>query len=123
MQVFVIISNFGIMIKMIKIKNFDSNFLNIYKIWFKSTSAVIYGSYFTININNENPLYLIFNNADGYIRESNGDKYLTFASTNKIKKVLKKYAELWVKIKNQIETVNGGKPIEFKKTFMKIRFK
>ena len=119
MQVFVIISNFGIMIKMIKIKNFDSNSLNIYKIWFKSTSAVIYGSYFTININNENPLYLIFNNADGYIRESNGDKDLTFASTNKIKKVLKKYAELWVKIKNQIETVNGGKPIEFKKTFMK----
>ena len=50
---------------MIKIKNFDPNFLNIYKIWFKSTSAVIYDSYFSININNENPLYLIFSNADG----------------------------------------------------------
>ena len=50
---------------MIKIKNFDPNFLNIYKIWFKSTSAVIYDNYFLININDENPLYLIFNNADG----------------------------------------------------------
>ena len=44
---------------------------------------------------------------------------MTFASTNKIKKAFKKHAELWGKIKNQIETVNGGKPIEFKKTFMK----
>ena len=28
-----------------------------------------------------------------------------------------------IKLKIKIETVNGGKPIEFKKAFMKIRFK
>ena len=39
-----------------------------------------------VNINSGNPLYLIFNNVDGYvIEESNRDKYLIFASTNKNK--------------------------------------
>ena len=35
-----------------------------------------------------NLLYLIFNNIDGYIEESNEDKYLIFASTDKNKEVL-----------------------------------
>ena len=68
-----------------------------------------------INIDNENPVYLILNNVDGYTEESNGDKYLSFASTDKNKEVLEKYAELWDEIKNQIEVINGGKPIEYKK--------
>ena len=34
-----------------------------------------------------------------------------------------KYTELWNKIKNQIETINDGKPIEYEKNFMKVRFK
>ena len=39
----------------------------------------------------ENPLYIIFNNVDGYIiRGSNGDKCLIFATTNQKKKVLEK---------------------------------
>ena len=42
------------------------------------------------NINSVNPLYLIIGEVNGYIGESNGDKYLTFASTDKNKKVLKK---------------------------------
>ena len=47
-----------------------------------------------VNIDSENPLYLIFNNVDGYIiEESNEDKYLIFASTNKNKKVLEKYTK------------------------------
>ena len=33
--------------------------------------------------------------ADGYIEENNGNKYLNFASTNKNKEVLEKYASLW----------------------------
>ena len=68
-----------------------------------------------VNIDNENPVYLILNNVDGYTEESNGDKYLSFASTDKNKEVLEKYAELWDEIKNQIEVINGGKPIEYKK--------
>ena len=35
--------------------------------------------------------------------------------------MLKKYAELFDEIKNQIEAINGGKPIKYKKDFMKIR--
>ena len=85
---------------MINFKNFDSNLLSIYKISFKSTNAVIYNiRHITtkildhVNIDEENPLYLVFNNIDGYIEESNEDKYLIFASTDKTKEVLKKYTK------------------------------
>ena len=66
---------------MIDIKTFDSNLLNIDKIPYKSTDAANYNiRYITmksldhVNIDSENPLYLIFNNADKYIEESKGDK-------------------------------------------------
>ena len=36
--------------------------------------------------------------ADGYIEEKNGNKYFTFAPTDKNKEVLTKYAELWDEI-------------------------
>ena len=80
-----------------------------------------------VNIDSENRLYLIFNNVNTYIEcnsieESNEDKYLIFASTNKNKKVFKKFTEIWDEIKNQIETINGGESIKYKKDFMKIRF-
>ena len=40
-------------------------------------------SLYHVNIDSVNSLYLVFNNPDGYIEESNGDKYLIFASTTK----------------------------------------
>ena len=67
------------------------------------------------SLDNENSLYLIFNNVDGYIEESNEDKCLSFASTNKNKVVLEKYTELWGETKNQIETISGAKPIKYGK--------
>ena len=33
-----------------------------------------------------------------------------------------KYTELWNGPKNQIKTINGGKPIKYKKGFIEIRF-
>ena len=36
-----------------------------------------------VNINSKNPFDLIFNNVDGYVEESNGNKYLVFTSTGK----------------------------------------
>ena len=68
---------------MINIKNCDPNLLNIEKISFKNTDAVIYNiKHITIesldheNNSGENPLCLIFNNVIGYIiEESNGYKY------------------------------------------------
>ena len=105
----------------INIKNFDPSFLSIGKISFKSTDAVIYNIRYIImksldlvNIDTENPLYLILNNVDGYIEESNGDKYLIFAFTDKSKELLEKYTKLLNEIKNQIETKNDGEPIKHK---------
>ena len=42
-----------------------------------------------------------------------------FTSTEKSKEVLKKYKELWNEIKNQIETINAGEPLEYKEDFSK----
>ena len=74
------------------------------------------------NIYSVNPLYLIINEVDGYIEEENGNKYLTLVFTDKNKEVLTKYAELWDSIKNEIVTINGGKPGKHGKDFMKIKF-
>ena len=119
---------------MINIKNFDPSLLDIDKISFKSTDDVInHIEFITMksldneNIDSANSLYLIFNNVDGYIEcksteESNENKYLIFASTDKNKKVLEKYTILWDEIKNQMETISGGKPIKYERDFIKIRF-
>ena len=48
---------------------------------------------------------------------------MIFASTDNNKEVLEEYTKLWNQIKNQIETINGGEPIKYKKYFMRIRFK
>ena len=56
------------------------------------------------------------------IEENNGNKYLTFASADKNKKVLKKYAKLWDEIKYHIQTTYPGKSGEYEKYYMRIRF-
>ena len=74
------------------------------------------------NIYSVNPLHLIIGKVDGHIEEKNKSKYLVFDSTDENKEVLKKYTELWNGIKNEIETINGGKKGEYGKDFMKIKF-
>ena len=119
---------------MTKFKNADPSLLDINKISFKSTDDVIYDIEYTTmksldneNIVSPNSLYLIFNNVDVYIEcnsneESNANKYLIFASTDKNKQVLKKYTDLRDNVKNQIETISGNKQIEYGRDFMKIKF-
>ena len=109
---------------MINIKDFDPNLSSIDKISFKSTDSVIYDiEYITMkSLDNENSLYLIFNNVDVYIEENNENKYLNFASTDKNKEVLENYTELWDEIKDQIEAISAVKPIKYEKDFMKIKF-
>ena len=63
----------------------------------------------------------IIDKAGGYIEDSNGNKYLIFASTDKNKEVLTKYTELSNKIKNLIETING-KPCDHDEKYLKIKF-
>ena len=81
---------------MTDIKNFDPSLIKINKKSYKNIGVYHIG-YITIkrisdyeNINSVNPLYLIIGEVDGYIKENNGNKYLTFASTGKNKKVLEK---------------------------------
>ena len=112
---------------MINIKTFDPNLLKIDKKLYKNLD-IYYTGYITmkdseyVKFNSVNPLYLIINEVDGYIKEENGNKYLTLVFTDKNEEVLTKCAELWDGIKNEIVTINGGKPSEYKKDFMKIKF-
>ena len=69
-----------------------------------------------------NPLYLIIGKVDGHIEQNNGNKYLVFDSIDQNKEILKKYTELWDGIKNESETINGGKKGEYGENFTKITF-
>ena len=110
---------------MINIKNFDPSLIKIDKKSYKNI-GIYYIGYITIksisdyeNINSVNPLYLVIGETDGYIEENNGNKYLTFASTDKNKKV---YAKLLDEIKYHIQTINAGKSGEYDKNYVKIKF-
>ena len=76
-----------------------------------------------VKINSVNPLYLIIGEVDGYTEENNENKYLTFASNDKNKKVVEKYTELWDEIKYHIQTKNASKSGEYDNDYMKIKFK
>ena len=113
---------------MINIKDFDSSQLKINKKSYKNI-GIYYIGYITIkrisdygNINSVNSLYLIIAKVDGYIKENNGNKYLTFAFTDKNKKMLEKYAKLRDELKYHIQTINAGKSGEYDKDYMRIKF-
>ena len=85
---------------LINLKNFDPSLLNLNK-KLSMDISIYYIEYITTksindyeNITSVNPLYLIINDIYGYIEESNGNKCLSFASTDKNKEVLKKYIKL-----------------------------
>ena len=84
---------------MINIKNFDSNLLKIDKKSYKDIDFYYIGyntnkDFDYVKINSVNPLYLIIDKVDRYIKESDKNKYLIFPSTVKNKEVLRKYTEL-----------------------------
>ena len=43
-------------------------------------------------------------------------------SVNKNNGLLKKYADVWDGIKNEIKTINGSKENDYRKDYMKIKF-
>ena len=53
-----------------------------------------------VKINRVNSLYLIFSKINGYFKEINKNKYMTLVPTNESKEVIKKYEELWSKIRD-----------------------
>ena len=91
---------------LINIKDFDSNLLKLDKKSFKSIGAYYIG-YITkkdeYKINIVNPLYLLVHKIDGFIEEKEGSKYLNIAYTDNNSEALKKYQEVWIKIKDCIE--------------------
>ena len=94
----------------IKIKIFDPNNTKTDEKSYKN--VIIYHiGYVTIRdskyvkINSVNPLYLIFSKVNGYFEEINKTKYLTLVLTNESKEIIKKYEELWIKIKDLIRSI------------------
>ena len=115
--------------EMINLKDFDSNLLKIDKKHYKGIN-IYYIGYITIkkigdceNIHSVNPLYLRVNHTSEYIEEKKERKYLVFDnSVNENKELLKKYADAWDGIKNEIKTINGGKENDYGKDYMKVKF-
>ena len=75
---------------MVNVKDFDSNLLKIDKKSYKNID-IYYIRYITmkdsdsVKIDSVNPLYLIIDKVDGYIEESNGNKYLYSCLYGKVK--------------------------------------
>ena len=112
----------------INLKEFDPSQLNLDK---KSLMdiGIYYIEYITAksigdyeNITSVNPLYLIINDVDGYIEENDKNKYLSFASSDNNRDVLKKYIKLWHEVKYHIQTINDDEFDEYSKDYMKIKF-
>ena len=59
-------------------------------------------------LNSVKPLYLIMNNKNGYIEESNRNKYVTLIPTDESKDKLEKYEEICSKIKDLIRSTNNN---------------
>ena len=74
-----------------------------------------------VKIYRVNPLYLIFNNGNGYFEEINGDKYLTLVPINESKEKIKRYEELWSKITDLIRSITK-KSNDYDKKYMKVKF-
>ena len=72
-----------------------------------------------VKINSVNPLELIFNKVNGYFEEINGNKYLTLVSTNESKEKIKKYEELWSKIRDLIRSITKNSD-DYDEKYMKI---
>ena len=57
-----------------------------------------------------------------HFEEKNESKYLVLDDIDENKEVSKKYEEVWDGIKKDIETINGGKKVEYIKDSKKIKF-
>ena len=107
----------------INLKDFDASLLKVDKKNYKEID-VYYIGYVTFkeiancnNINSVNPLYLMIDKMIGHFEEKSGNKYLVLDDVNENKEVSKKYEEVWEGVKIEVETINGGEKIEYRKDF------
>ena len=74
------------------------------------------------SINSVNPLYLLIDEVDAFIEEKEEDKYLNITLTDSNSEVLKKYAEVWCEIGDQMKKINDRQLGKYGKYYMKIKF-
>ena len=111
----------------IDLENFDTKLLKIDKKSYKDIN--IYNTGYVakkkiddcMNINSVNPVYLGITHANGYIEEKGMDKYLVFDSTDKNKELLKKYNDVFTRIKDKIKEINSNS-CAYEKDYTKIKF-
>ena len=107
----------------INLKDFDASLLKVDKNNYKDID-IYYIGYATVkkiancnNINSVNPFYLMIDEMIGHFEEKNENKYLVLDDMDENKEVSKKYEKVWEGVKKEIETINGGKKIEYGKDF------
>ena len=91
--------------------------LDIYNIGYVAIKKIGSG----YDINSVNPLYLLIDNASGYIEEINKDKYLVFDVTDENKDLLKRYDDVFNGIMSKIKKLDDDW-LEYTKDYMKIKF-
>ena len=74
-----------------------------------------------IKINRVNHIYLIISKINGYIEESNKNKYLTLVTTEESVDTLKKHEELWNKNGDLIKSITSSSD-NYDKKYSKIKF-
>ena len=68
-----------------------------------------------------NPLHLTIAHTSGYIEEKCVNKFLVFNSTDENKELLKKYNDVFNRIRNKTKKVSGDE-CDYEKDYMKIKF-
>ena len=111
----------------IDLENFDAKLLKIDKKSYKDIGIYNIG-YVTkkkigdcMNINSVNPLYLNITHSNGYIEEKGVNKYLVFVSADENKELLKKYDDVFNRIRDKIKKINSN-DCDYEKDYMKIKF-
>ena len=66
-------------------------------------------------------MYPISRNVNGYFEEINKSKYLSLVPTNESKEIIKKYGELWKKIRNLIRLITKNSD-DYNQKYMKVNF-
>ena len=64
---------------------------------------------------------MLVDEVDGFVEEKEGSKYLNISIADSNSEVLKKYAEVWSGIKDQIKKINKGHLGEYGKDYKRIR--
>ena len=97
----------------IDLKDFDARLLKIDKKSYKNIGIYNIG-YITLrkiddceSIYSVNPLYLRVDHVNGYIEEKGINKYLVFNSTDENKELLKKYNDVFNRIRDKTEEISG----------------